>query len=54
MIERGIGREMVELALKRGSKTKQADGLLATYGYVRIAYRVSGKTFVVKAVMVKK
>ena len=53
MIERGVTPEMVERALTRGSKTRQTRGLLAAYGYVRVAYYVRGDTFVVKTVMVE-
>lgn len=53
MTERGVNIEMIRLVIERGSKTKQTSGLLATYGYVRIAYYVVGDTFVVKTVMIE-
>lgn len=53
MIERGVTKEMVERVLKRGSKIRQTEGLLAAYGYVRVAYYVRGDTYVVKTVMVE-
>jgi len=35
MIERGIPIELIEEAIKRGSKVKQTEGLLAIYKYTR-------------------
>ncbi len=52
MIDRGVSITTVRLVLERGSKTKQTEGLLATYGYVSVAYRVQTGTYVVKTVMV--
>ena len=54
MVERGVTRELVERPIRRGSKTKQTDELLATYGYVRVAYYVRGDTAVVKTVMIER
>lgn len=53
MIERGISRTMVEQVIKRGSKTKQTDGLLAKYTYITVAYRVQADSYIVKTVMVE-
>lgn len=53
IVERGVTIEMVRLVLERGSKTMQTSGLLASYGCVRVAYYVSGDTFVVKTVMIE-
>ena len=53
MIERGVSRSMVERTIRRGSKTKQTRGLLATYSYVRVAYRVEDEPYIVKTVMVE-
>jgi len=52
MVERGVSIATVRLVLERGSKTVQTDGLLATYGYVSVAYRVKSGAYVVKTVMV--
>lgn len=53
MIERGVTVEMVEQAIIKGSKVKQTDGLLATYSYVRVAYKVINDVYVVKTVFVE-
>ena len=53
MIERGVTKDMVERALTRGSKTRQTEGLLAVYAYVRVAYSVRKDTYVVNTVMVE-
>lgn len=52
MIDRGVTYEMVERTIKMGNKIKQTNGFLALYGYVRVAYRMEGKAYVVKTVMV--
>jgi hypothetical protein len=54
MLDRGVTRKMVERTLRRGSKIRQTDGLLATYEYVRVAYHVVGDAYIVKTVMIKK
>lgn len=52
MAERGITKEQVEIALKRGNKFKQTDGLLAKYSYYALAYKVVGNKYVIKTVYV--
>lgn len=52
MVERGISRQQVIDAIKRGSKTAQTGGFLASYGYVKVAYKVMGDDYIVKTVMI--
>lgn len=52
MTERGITKDQVELALKRGSKFKQTEGFLATYSYVSVAYKIVGESYIVKTVYI--
>lgn len=53
MFDRGISRDLVRIAIQRGSKTKQTDGILATYGYMQVAYVKRGSIYWVKTVMIK-
>ncbi|MBU0460413.1 MAG: DUF4258 domain-containing protein [Nanoarchaeota archaeon] len=52
MAERGITKEQVEIALKRGNKFKQTDGILAKYSYFAIAYKVVRNKYIIKTVYV--
>ncbi len=54
MHDRGITKREVLLAIERGSKFRQTDGLLAVYSYVRVAYRVVNGKYIIKTVMVWK
>ncbi len=53
MSEEAITLEMVKNAIKYGSKTKQTDGLKATYTYYEVAYKKVGEICIVKTVMTK-
>ena len=52
MAERGITKEQVEVALKRGNKFKQTDGLLAKHSYYAVAYKKIGNKYIIKTVFV--
>ena len=52
MAERGITKEQVEIALRRGNKFKQTDGILAKYSYFAVAYKVIGEKYIIKTVYV--
>lgn len=55
MAEHAITKEMVKEAIERGSKIRQTDGLLATYTYFQVAYKVVQKeVYKIKTVMVRK
>ncbi len=51
MSEDAITLEMVRQAIRYGSKTKQTDGLKATYSYYSVAYKIIGKIYLIKTVM---
>ena len=53
MVARGVSKQQVLDCIRRGSKVKQTDGLLASYGYIQIAYKVRGEMCVVKTVMIR-
>lgn len=52
MTVRGIDEEQIKKVIKRGSKTKQTDGLLATYTYMAVAYKVREDKYIIKTVEV--
>ena len=53
MIERGVDKDLVARTIKRGSKTKQTDGILAIYTYVEVAYVKRGDIYWVKTIKVR-
>lgn len=53
MAERGITKEQVEIALQRGSKFTQTDGLLVKYTYFAVAYKVIKGKYIIKTVYVR-
>lgn len=53
MVERGASKQQVLDAIKKGAKVRQTDGLRASYGYIRIAYKVCGKKYIIKTVMIR-
>lgn len=53
MAERGITKEQVMIALQRGSKFTQTDGLLVKYMYFAVAYKVIKGKYIIKTVYVK-
>ncbi len=50
----GIDEEQIKRAIKMGSISRQTDGYLATYTYVRVAYKRRGDIYRVKTVFVDK
>jgi len=52
MTMRGVDEEQIKRVIERGSKTKQTDGLLATYTYIAVAYKIRGDKYVIKTVEV--
>lgn len=53
MVERGISKQQIVDAIKKGSKVVQTDGLLASYGYIKVAYKIRGDVYIVKTVMIQ-
>lgn len=45
MAARAINKEQIKEAIKRGSKIRQTDGLLAVYGYIEVAYKKIGEEY---------
>ena len=53
MVERGISKQQVIDTIKKGGKVKQTDGLLASYGYIKVAFKIRGEKYIIKTVMIK-
>ncbi len=50
----GIDEEQIKRAIKMGSITRQTDGYLASYTYIRVAYKRRGDMYRIKTVFVEK
>ena len=52
--ERGISKEIVKLAIQRGSKSRQGDKhFISSYTYIKVAYKIFNNNYIIKTVMVK-
>lgn len=50
----GITKEQVKIAIQQGAKIKQTEGHLASFGYVKVAYKKIGETmYKIKTVFVE-
>tara|TARA_Y100000310_G_C20566464_1_gene755745 strand:+ start:568 stop:774 length:207 start_codon:yes stop_codon:yes gene_type:complete len=53
MVMHGITNEQIKRAITRGAKVKQTEGYLASYTYLKVAYKKIGKNiYKVKTVFV--
>ena len=50
----GIDEDQITKAIKMGSKTRQTDGYLAAYTYIKVAYKRKGDIYRIKTVFVEK
>ena len=50
----GIDEEQLRRAIKMGSKSMQTDGYLATYTYIKVAYKKRGDVYRIKTVFVDR
>lgn len=54
MITKAVNKELIKEAIKKGSKIKQTDGLLAVYGYIEVAYKkIRPDTYKIKTVKLR-
>jgi hypothetical protein len=53
MVARGVTKQQVIDCISFGSKTRQTDGLLASFGYIQVAYKVTGERVIIKTVMIR-
>lgn len=45
MAEKGITLDMILYAIKRGAQFKQTDGYVASYSYIKVAYKKIGEDY---------
>ena len=50
----GIDVEQIKKTIKMGSTTRQTDGYLATYTYIKVAYKRRGNVYRIKTVFTEK
>ena len=43
MAEKAVSLDMIREAIQKGAKVKQTDGYLASYGYIKVAYKIIGE-----------
>ena len=48
----GIEVEQIKRCIQRGSKIRQTDGYLASYTYIKVAYKKRGNIYKIKTVYV--
>ncbi|HLD18942.1 MAG TPA: DUF4258 domain-containing protein [Candidatus Nanoarchaeia archaeon] len=53
MVERGVSKQQILDVIKKGAKIRQTDGLLASYGYIQVAYKIRGEKCIIKTVMIR-
>lgn len=54
MDSEGISLEQIKRAIKMGSISRQTDGYLATYMYLKIAFKRKGDIYRIKTVFIDK
>lgn len=55
MIIHGVNMEQVRTAITRGAKVRQTEGWLASYCYLKVAYRkIGAQTYKIKTVFVEQ
>lgn len=53
MIQHGITKDQIRMAVEHGAKVKQTEGYLASFAYVKVAYKKIGEnTYKIKTVFV--
>ncbi len=50
----GIDEDQIKRVIKMGSTSRQTDGYLATYTYVKVAYKKRGDVYRIKTVFTEK
>ena len=53
MFDRGIDEEQIRVAIKRGSKIRQTDGLKSVYSYIGVCYKIIGEKYIIKTVTIE-
>ena len=50
----GIDEDQIKKAIKMGSISRQTDGYLASYTYIKVAYKKRGEIYRIKTVFTTK
>ena len=45
MAEKAVSLDMIREAIQKGAKVKQTDRYLASYGYIKVAYKIIGDDY---------
>jgi len=53
MVERGITKEQIKIAIQRGSKIKQTGGFKSVYSYIGVCYKIKGGKYIIKTIIVE-
>ena len=43
--DKAISKETIIEAIKKGARIRQTDGYLASYGYIKVAYKIIGEDY---------
>ena len=55
MVIHGITKEQIKITIERGAKSKQTDGYLASFTYIKVAYKIIEKNcYKIKTVFIEK
>jgi len=49
---KGVTIEQVKIDVQRGAKVPQTDGFEATYTYIKVAFRIVGKKYIIKTIKI--
>jgi hypothetical protein len=52
MSQHAIDKQQIMEVIKKGAKVKQTDGLLSSYGYIKVAYKIRGEKYIIKTVII--
>lgn len=50
----GLSKEQIKRCIKMGARIKQTNGYLASYTYLKVAYKKVGKAYLVKTIFIKR
>lgn len=53
MAAKGITKEQIKRVIKQGAKQRQTDGLLVTFTYVEVAYKIVNNKYLIKTVKIR-
>ncbi len=52
MAKYGISKEQIKKTIMQGAKIMQTEGLLASHGYIKVAYKKIGEKYIIKTVYI--